>query len=311
MRFAGRATMMLASVALWGTVGGASVFAQTCGDADGSGSVTVTDGVQVLRSAAGLSSACTTHAASCDIDGSGTATLTDGVNVLRKAAGITITEACPSGDGTADVAKVTDGLVPFLTFALREVPNVSIGSAGGAVRPAATEDCEDGGTRTTSQAGITVGVTFNGCKVSETGIGHFQLDGTIQVSLGLPATVAFELNLADLDNGTLFDFDGTIQGTPRAGGGFVVDGGPINVSRSEGGPAIFRLTFNDLTVDGDGHLISGSVEAEDQNDNFELQSAELEVEDGSNTATVHVVRDDATEQDYQLNLTTGDLTPVG
>lgn len=45
---------------------GAPVGARAeCGDADGDGSVTVTDGVQALRAAAGLSSTC---GSGCDVD---------------------------------------------------------------------------------------------------------------------------------------------------------------------------------------------------------------------------------------------------
>jgi hypothetical protein len=68
--------------------------APACGDPDGSGSVTVSDGVNVLRAAAGLSSTCATEAA-CDVDGSGATTVTDGVNVLRAAAGLSADLACP------------------------------------------------------------------------------------------------------------------------------------------------------------------------------------------------------------------------
>ncbi len=64
-----------------------------CGDADLSGTVTVTDGVQVLRAAAGLSSPCTPGR--CDVDGSGTISVTDGVNVLRDAAGLSSATSCP------------------------------------------------------------------------------------------------------------------------------------------------------------------------------------------------------------------------
>jgi hypothetical protein len=64
-----------------------------CGDPDGSGSVTVSDGVNVLRAAAALASACGV-AAACDVDGSGTITVTDGVNVLRAAAGLSGELAC-------------------------------------------------------------------------------------------------------------------------------------------------------------------------------------------------------------------------
>jgi hypothetical protein len=64
-----------------------------CGDADGNGSVTVSDGVQVLRAAAELSSSCTL--ARCDVDGNGTISVSDGVNVLRGAADLPFTADCP------------------------------------------------------------------------------------------------------------------------------------------------------------------------------------------------------------------------
>ena len=56
-------------------------------DADGNGAVNVTDGVNVLRSAAGLASACD-EPAPCDVDGNGSVSVTDGVNVRRAAAGL-------------------------------------------------------------------------------------------------------------------------------------------------------------------------------------------------------------------------------
>lgn len=65
----------------------------SCGDADRSGVVTVTDGVQALRAAASLSSVC--RNATCDADNSGTITVTDAVNVLRAAAGLSREFNCP------------------------------------------------------------------------------------------------------------------------------------------------------------------------------------------------------------------------
>lgn len=67
---------------------------QACGDADGNGSVTVSDGVNVLRAAADLSSPCAS-AAVCDVDGSGQTTVSDGVNVLRAAADLPASLTCP------------------------------------------------------------------------------------------------------------------------------------------------------------------------------------------------------------------------
>ncbi len=73
----------------------ALAVAEVCGDADGSGTVTVTDGVNVLRASAQLSSPCSI--ATCDVDGSGNITVTDGVNVLRTAASLPSAQACSSG----------------------------------------------------------------------------------------------------------------------------------------------------------------------------------------------------------------------
>jgi hypothetical protein len=70
----------------------ASADAQVCGDANGDGQVSVSDGVQALRAAAGLPSVCDDD---CDVDGNGSISVTDGVNILRKAAGLAIVEACP------------------------------------------------------------------------------------------------------------------------------------------------------------------------------------------------------------------------
>jgi len=65
---------------------------QLCGDADGSGAISVSDGVATLRAAAGLDSVCSPLV--CDVDGSGSVAVTDGVNVLRAAAGLPATLSC-------------------------------------------------------------------------------------------------------------------------------------------------------------------------------------------------------------------------
>lgn len=84
--------------------------AQVCGDADGNGQVTVTDGVNVLRAAAGLSSGCAARASLCDVDGNATVTVTDGVNVLRSAAGLSASLNCrDTGSGVARFAGRYEG----------------------------------------------------------------------------------------------------------------------------------------------------------------------------------------------------------
>jgi hypothetical protein len=64
-----------------------------CGDPNESGTVTVTDGVQVLRAAAGLASECS--AATCDVNADGATSVTDGVVVLRAAAALPADLSCP------------------------------------------------------------------------------------------------------------------------------------------------------------------------------------------------------------------------
>jgi hypothetical protein len=82
--------------------------ADVCGDADGSGTVTVTDGVQTLRAAAGLGSSCTP--ARCDVDDGGSVSVTDGVNVLRAAAGLAVSLVCPGAAPACAAATVTVAL---------------------------------------------------------------------------------------------------------------------------------------------------------------------------------------------------------
>ena len=104
-----KAATLIATIVL-GLTSAAPVWAQLCGDADDSGSITVTDGVNVLRVAAGIGVCDLTR---CDVDGSGAVTVTDGVNVLRAAAGLGDPTGCPGGSN----------LGPRRTF-LRDLSNL-------------------------------------------------------------------------------------------------------------------------------------------------------------------------------------------
>ncbi len=85
--------------------------ADVCGDADGVGGVTVADGIQTLRAAAALPSACVP--ARCDIDGSGTVSVADGVSVLRASAGLSVVLACPgTGPGPTPTSGTSPGATP-------------------------------------------------------------------------------------------------------------------------------------------------------------------------------------------------------
>lgn len=88
--FVTRAAIVSGLVAL--LVAGAE--AQVCGDADDNGAVTVSDGVNVLRAAAGLDGPCRDNVVACDVDGNGAVSVTDGVRVLRAAAGLPETFTC-------------------------------------------------------------------------------------------------------------------------------------------------------------------------------------------------------------------------
>ena len=88
----GRGSWWVVAAACCCVVGlAAPTVAQVCGDADGGGSVTVSDGVQVLRAAAGLGDC---ELARCDVDGNGSVTVSDGVQVLRAAADIIELNGC-------------------------------------------------------------------------------------------------------------------------------------------------------------------------------------------------------------------------
>ncbi len=65
-----------------------------CGDADGNGTASLSDAVQILRAAAGLDSVCTVPR--CDVDGSGRVSVSDGVQILRAAAGLPFVADCES-----------------------------------------------------------------------------------------------------------------------------------------------------------------------------------------------------------------------
>jgi hypothetical protein len=101
----------------------AEAAAQQCGDADQSGTVTVTDGVRALRRAGGLPPGCDPRR--CDLDGSGVVTLTDGVNVLRLAAGLAVSAlSCPTPDLSefADEVESADGTDADLDVGVAPLP---------------------------------------------------------------------------------------------------------------------------------------------------------------------------------------------
>lgn len=215
--------------------------AQTCGDANDSGTITVTDGVQALRAAADLSSTCEDG---CDVDGSGSITVSDGVNILRKSAGLVINEAC---DFTGQEA---NGVVsPSLSIfdALTKVPGVGASSA-----LIAAGDCDNDGTVERVQAGASSAATFTNCQ-----IGGAILDGTIsRAVLGQGVVIGFDaFQITRVKTGKSLTFNGQLGVASEQNGKRLV--GNLSVSSSERGS--FTIQFQRILLAADGSVIQGQL----------------------------------------------------
>lgn len=243
--------------------------AQTCGDANDNDAVTVTDGVQALRAAAGLPSSCEDG---CDVDGSGTVTVSDGVNILRKAAGITINEVC---DFTTQEA---NGLVnPSLAVfgGMTKIPGVgtasafTAGAAGGA-------DCDNDGTVERSQKPGQSSATFTDCE-----IGGALLDGTISRGVfGQGSVLAFdEFTITRVKTGKSLTFDGQLDLTDEQVGKRL--DGTLTITSAERGT--FALQFQRILLLGDGSVREGALV-------YDLANA-----DGGNVARIQITFDEGDE----------------
>ena len=202
----------------------ADAEAQLCGDADGDGRVEVSDGVNVLRTAAGLPSTCTNRA--CDPDGSGTTTVTDGVIVLRLVAALPVPGACED-DGCvfgpvtleenleipADVACVLEGT--------RIEGNVTL-AAGSAL----------------TATGAFVGGNIQGQEASALDVRDSEIGGDVQFERGGSVSILGSR------------IDGNLQLEENAGD-LLADlntiGGDLQAFQNVGGLAI---TFTDNTIGG-------------------------------------------------------------
>ena len=123
---------------------GRAAHAQLCGDANGSGVVTVTDGVNTLRAAAELDSAC--DLSTCDVDDNGRITVTDGVNVLRLAAGLEVAGDCGGGPIATPTATVAAEPTSTATVAAEPTSTATV-----AAEPTSTPEPEPSSTPTTAK----------------------------------------------------------------------------------------------------------------------------------------------------------------
>ncbi len=284
----------LAALAACSLVLVGSASAQVCGDADGNGSVTVTDGVQTLRAAAGLSSSCT--AIACDVDGNGSVTVTDGVNVLRKAAGVTIAESCPGGRD-AQLASLLGSTLP----AFGGLTKFSAGSASASARAAQVFqqacDNQDGSFTFDDQTGE---FTFTNCNLE-----GFRYDGFLTIS---GDTLDFDLTFTDLSTGEFEALSGSLSA--RAAAQNVVFAGFFNLDSSLG---TFSVGFDDLVVDPNSTgigFVGGALEfSVDQAQLPDVDTIRLNF-DTSNIALVEVNLTDGSVVPFNYDLVSGALTPI-
>lgn len=151
-------------------------LAATCGDANRTGTVTVTDGVLILRSAAQLPTLCPRER--CDMNVDGDISVTDGVLALRVAAEIETSVACSAAQvGTifGQVAKIS-GLGGLAS------------SAGRARAAGTTTPCSNGGF--TEDDGTTL--TFIDCAA-----GDFVTNGTLTFLAAGPDAVDVVFDTSD------------------------------------------------------------------------------------------------------------------
>jgi len=110
----------------------------------------------------------------------------------------------------------------------------------------------------------------------------------------------------DTINARTVTFAGSVTGTPASGGGFVVNGGPITLTTPQGN---FTLTLANLTVDGDGNVVSGGGTLNDDDDLFDLTKIELTIRTGGLLADLDATFDDTATASYVLDLKKGSITP--
>ena len=223
----------------------APAAAQVCGDANGDGDVTVSDGVQALRAAADLSTICDS---ACDVDGNGSITVSDGVNILRKAADLSVNEAC---DFTGQEANGVVGPSLSVFDAMTKIPG--IGGAG--VSAAAPGDCENSGTveQQGSTTGAAVVLTFTNCQIKgailDGQVGRLVSNDRLTLAFSNFKITHLKTNKSLTFNGQL-GFASETQGT-RINGTLDVDSSVVGA---------FSINFTRILLLGDGSVRQGMLD---------------------------------------------------
>ncbi len=273
----------------------AQIF-KICGDVDDNDSVTVSDGVQVLRAAAGLESDCTD--AICDVDVNGTIGVSDGVNVLRKAAGLSIRENCIPDEGNINqqVAYLIQHTQPLLSAALG---NIILRKGETSDNSFTCDNGEDGLVETTFADGQ-LDIGFSTCLVD-----NFQIDGTADNANDDP-----ELSLDIIDNRTEEDvtFDGRLLGINTETGvkySGILEAVPT-FERFD--TSDFRLSLSSIEVNANGVVLAGSITFIITEDTAIPDIEQVKIfYDGSNLARVFVTFSDNSFKNYKYELIFGNF----
>lgn len=264
--------------------------AQVCGDADGNGQVSVTDGVQALRAAATLSTTCT--AARCDVDGNGSISVTDGVNILRKAAALPITENCP-GDTQSQVQDLLQNTLPIFG----QLTKVGGGGSPAQIASVFACDNEDGFFEIDDETGA---ISFVNCQLDV-----FLYDGTLSSDDG-GNTIFFDISFVDLTTDEFFSIVGDLGFRSTQTGGIIA--GSLDISFSDLGE--ISVVFEEVETDIDENFVGGSVL-------FDATGSDIEgvvgIRVGFTTnvvVPVQVIFEDQSVLDFDFDTISGELTPV-
>jgi hypothetical protein len=226
-----------AFVAIVGTMIASSVpaHAQTCGDANRSGSITVTDGVLVLRAAAELPSNCPRER--CDMNVDGRISVTDGVLALRLAAGVQAQVACSA----SQAGTLFGQIVKTLSFASTASP------AARARAAQTTTPCSGGGF--TDDNGFTI--TFFDCREDD-----FVTNGSLTISVTGSDNLSLFFETSDLvvSTGEIIETVGTLDFA-------FSDVTQVDGTLSHSSTILGEYTdeFSEVLLDGDFVAFSGQV----------------------------------------------------
>lgn len=299
--------LLAVTVGLWTALGTAlgagAAHAQLCGDADGNGNVSVTDGVQALRAAASLPSSCT--AGRCDVDGNGSISVTDGVNVLRKAAGLAITEACPGGS--------TNALVRGFVGEMTKIARIAgVSSAHFHAAAAGSTPCDEGFIELDGQTS-----RFENCR-----FGNIVIDGAVTTTtiLSDPENQRFirsdvyeqyEVRFLDID--FTFRQDGTSTVDIDSKANRLVENATLTIftAQSATGQDEYTLRKVNLTTDTQtGSVLTGElVTALAAAGVAGIKAVTLGFVVGT-VADVDVEFDDGRFEAFTYDLVSGELTPA-